>query len=34
MDEIDSLLIGHKMVLNKVGTLKLEEKEEAIVSEF
>lgn len=31
-DELENLLISHKMMLVKVGTLKIEDKEEAMFS--
>ena len=34
MDELENLLINHELVLPKSGTMKFEEKKEALVSNF
>ena len=34
MDELENLLINHELVLAKSGTMKVEEKEEALLSNF
>jgi hypothetical protein len=34
VDELENLLINHELVLAKSGTMKVEEKEEALLSNF